>query len=156
MNLLLLCMRMHLLLLLLVRDGSGARADAAASRPVLPFLSFFLSFCRLILSACMSVDVMRLVQAEKLVVPSAGVHIVLPDHFCPSGMGLIVPKTKDGRVLFFLPWEGNTLCGTTDSKSDLTMLPEPSAKEINFILEESRRFLNKVAAPRIRHAFFVS
>ena len=37
---------------------------------------------------------------------SAGVHIVLPDHFSPDNMGLIIPKTRDGRVLFFLPWEG--------------------------------------------------
>lgn len=39
---------------------------------------------------------------ENIVVPAAGVHIVLPDHFSPLQMGLIVPETKDGRVLFFL------------------------------------------------------
>lgn len=60
-------------------------------------------------------------QADNLIVPSAGVHLVLPDHFSPADMGLIVPKTKDGRVLFFLPWEGNTLCGTTDGT---TLSPE--------------------------------
>ena len=31
---------------------------------------------------------------------------MLPDHFSPDNMGLIIPKTRDGRVLFFLPWEG--------------------------------------------------
>ena len=36
---------------------------------------------------------------ENLVVPAAGVHVVLPDHFSPEKMGLIVPETKDGRVL---------------------------------------------------------
>lgn len=38
-------------------------------------------------------------QVEEIVVPAAGVHIVLPDHFSPDKMGLIVPKTTDGRVL---------------------------------------------------------
>ena len=38
-------------------------------------------------------------QVQEMVVPAAGVHIVLPDHFSPEKMGLIVPKTKDGRVL---------------------------------------------------------
>lgn len=32
--------------------------------------------------------------------------MILPDHFSPDNMGLIIPKTRDGRVLFFLPWEG--------------------------------------------------
>lgn len=29
-------------------------------------------------------------------------------------VGLLIPKTKDGRVLFLLPWEGHALLGTTD------------------------------------------
>lgn len=80
---------------------------------------------------------------EELIIPAGGVHVVLPDHFSPEQMGLIVPETSDGRVLFFLPWEGGTLCGTTDSQSDLTMLPRPTLDEIDFILSESSRYLNR-------------
>lgn len=80
---------------------------------------------------------------EELIIPAGGVHVVLPDHFSPEQMGLIVPETSDGRVLFFLPWEGGTLCGTTDSKSHLTMLPRPTLEEIDFILSESSRYLNR-------------
>ncbi len=36
---------------------------------------------------------------EKLLLPAAGVHVILPDHFSPDRMGLIVPETKDGRVV---------------------------------------------------------
>ncbi|DAZ92797.1 TPA: hypothetical protein N0F65_011770 [Lagenidium giganteum] len=78
---------------------------------------------------------------EKICVPAAGVHAVLPDHFSPSRMGLIVPKTSDGRVLFFLPWENGTLAGTTDSESEITMLPKPTKEEVDFIIDEANRYL---------------
>jgi glycerol-3-phosphate dehydrogenase len=38
--------------------------------------------------------------------PSAGVHVVVPDYYSPRRMGLLDPSTSDGRVIFFLPWEG--------------------------------------------------
>lgn len=92
--------------------------------------------------------------APERIVPAGGVHIILPDHCSPEAHGLIVPKTKDGRVLFFLPWEGSTLCGTTDSESDLTLLPQPTEKEIGFILEEANRFLNtKVSRHDVKAAW---
>jgi len=81
-------------------------------------------------------------QATNLIVPGAGVHIMLPAHFSPSRMGLIVPETTDGRVLFFLPWEGGTLSGTTDSESEIPMLPKPTSQEVKFILQESNRYLS--------------
>lgn len=80
---------------------------------------------------------------QKICVPAAGVHAVLPDHFSPNRMGLIVPKTTDGRVLFFLPWENGTLAGTTDSESEITMLPEPTKQEVDFIIDEANRYLAK-------------
>lgn len=39
------------------------------------------------------------------------------------------------RVLFFLPWEGATIVGTTDSASKLTMTPRPTDEEVNFIIQ---------------------
>ena len=39
--------------------------------------------------------------------------MTLPDYYSPENMGLIVPKTKDGRVVFMLPWQGATIAGTT-------------------------------------------
>jgi glycerol-3-phosphate dehydrogenase len=85
--------------------------------------------------------------AEPLIQGAAGVHIVLPDHFSPDNMGLIVPKTKDGRVLFFLPWENMTILGTTDSPSDITMTPAATEDDVRFILEESNRYLNREVKP---------
>lgn len=49
----------------------------------------------------------------EIVAPSAGVHIILPNYYSPRNMGLLDPATSDGRVIFFLPWQGNTIAGTT-------------------------------------------
>jgi glycerol-3-phosphate dehydrogenase len=80
-------------------------------------------------------------EAKALISPSCGVHIVLPDYYSPDGMGLIVPKTKDGRVVFMLPWLGRTIAGTTDSSTEITMLPEPKEEEIQFILDAISDYL---------------
>ncbi|OAY78493.1 Glycerol-3-phosphate dehydrogenase SDP6, mitochondrial [Ananas comosus] len=76
-----------------------------------------------------------------MICPSSGVHIVLPDYYSPEGMGLIVPKTKDGRIAFLLPWLGKTVAGTTDSSTTITMLPEPREDEIQFILDAISDYL---------------
>ncbi|KAH7300275.1 hypothetical protein KP509_24G054000 [Ceratopteris richardii] len=80
-------------------------------------------------------------EAKPLICPSSGVHVVLPDFYSPDGMGLIVPKTKDGRVVFMLPWLGRTLAGTTDSNTSITMLPEPHEEEIEFVLDAINDYL---------------
>ncbi|KAI5071319.1 hypothetical protein GOP47_0013570 [Adiantum capillus-veneris] len=80
-------------------------------------------------------------EAKPLITPSSGVHVVLPDYYSPDGMGLIVPKTKDGRVVFMLPWLGRTVAGTTDSSTKITMLPEPHEEEIQFILDAISDYL---------------
>ena len=82
---------------------------------------------------------------ERMLQASSGVHIVLPSYYTPAQMGLLDPKTKDGRVLFFLPWNGNTLAGTTDVSEDplktVTSEPIPRKIEIEFILEGVSRYL---------------
>ncbi|KAJ7559810.1 hypothetical protein O6H91_04G102400 [Diphasiastrum complanatum] len=78
---------------------------------------------------------------KPIITPSSGVHIVLPDYYSPDAMGLIVPKTKDGRVVFMLPWLGRTVAGTTDSSTKLTMYPEPHEEEIQFILDAISDYL---------------
>ncbi|KAI5784736.1 FAD dependent oxidoreductase-domain-containing protein [Geopyxis carbonaria] len=79
---------------------------------------------------------------QEIVAPSSGVHIVLPGYFSPARMGLIDPNTSDGRVIFFLPWQGNTIAGTTDAPTTITPHPLPREEEINWILSEVRRYLS--------------
>lgn len=57
-------------------------------------------------------------------------------------MGLIIPKTKDGRVIFLLPWLGNTIAGTTDTKCQITRFPHPHEHEINFILDSLQDYVD--------------
>ncbi|KAJ8623629.1 hypothetical protein MRB53_032159 [Persea americana] len=91
---------------------------------------------------CDSVRKMADKDAPSMICPSSGVHIILPDYYSPEGMGLIVPKTKDGRVVFMLPWLGRTVAGTTDSSTTITLLPEPHEDEIQFILDSICDYLN--------------
>ena len=79
-------------------------------------------------------------QAKDIVAPSSGVHIILPGYYSPSDMGFIDPHTSDGRVVFFLPWQGNTLAGTTDEPTNITYMPQPSEHDINWILSEVRGY----------------
>ncbi|KAJ5281944.1 FAD dependent oxidoreductase-domain-containing protein [Penicillium angulare] len=80
-------------------------------------------------------------EVKEIVAPSSGVHIILPGYYSPENMGLIDPSTSDGRVIFFLPWQGNTIAGTTDAPTEITPHPEPSEKDINWILSEIRGYL---------------
>ncbi|PLB34571.1 glycerol-3-phosphate dehydrogenase GUT2 [Aspergillus candidus] len=78
---------------------------------------------------------------QEIVAPSSGVHVILPGYYSPSDMGLIDPATSDGRVIFFLPWQGNTIAGTTDQPTEISTQPLPSEQDINWILSEIRNYL---------------
>ncbi|KAF7722136.1 mitochondrial glycerol-3-phosphate dehydrogenase [Apophysomyces ossiformis] len=78
----------------------------------------------------------------EIVAPSAGVHIILPNYYSPRNMGLLDPATSDGRVIFFLPWQGNTIAGTTDSPTEVTQNPLPKEDEIKWILDEVSHYLS--------------
>lgn len=79
--------------------------------------------------------------AKPAVNAAAGTHIVLPDYFCPSGIGMLDINTSDGRFLFFLPWEGHTLIGTTDRKGPAVSSHGPPEEEIQYLLDEVQKYL---------------
>jgi len=80
-------------------------------------------------------------ESRDIVCGSSGVHIVLPDYYSPSNMGLLDPATSDGRVIFFLPWQNHTIAGTTDTPCKVTHHPGPSEADIQFILKEVKNYL---------------
>lgn len=81
-------------------------------------------------------------QTKPIVVPSSGVHIVLPGWYAPKHMGLLDPATSDGRVIFFLPWQGSTIAGTTDAPCSIEANPIPSEKDIEFVLREVKHYID--------------
>ena len=73
-----------------------------------------------------------------LVSPSQGVHLVVDRRFLPSDQALLVPRTRDGRVLFAVPWLGKVILGTTDTpREDAAPEPRPFEHEVEFILREA-------------------
>jgi len=80
--------------------------------------------------------------AKDIVRPSQGVHLVIDKRFWPSNYALMIPKTKDGRVLFAVPWHNKIVLGTTDvPKEEALIEPRATDQEIDFILETAGRFL---------------
>ncbi|KAI1104448.1 FAD dependent oxidoreductase-domain-containing protein [Jackrogersella minutella] len=79
---------------------------------------------------------------KEIVAPASGVHVILPGYYSPSNMGLIDPSTSDGRVIFFLPWQGNTIAGTTDEPTTISPNPLPDEKSIQWILNEVSHYLS--------------
>ncbi|WP_277188227.1 glycerol-3-phosphate dehydrogenase/oxidase [Caballeronia sp. BR00000012568055] len=80
--------------------------------------------------------------ARPIVEPSQGVHLTLPGKFLRSDHAILVPKTKDGRVLFMVPWHGHTIIGTTDTaRHDLPLDPHASDADIDFILATAADYL---------------
>jgi glycerol-3-phosphate dehydrogenase len=83
--------------------------------------------------------------ALPLISPSQGIHLVFDRSFLPGKSAIMVPHTKDGRVMFAIPYLGVTLVGTTDTPvSEIELEPRPMAEEIDFILETAGQYLEKV------------
>ncbi|HEX4141752.1 MAG TPA: glycerol-3-phosphate dehydrogenase/oxidase, partial [Candidatus Methylacidiphilales bacterium] len=82
--------------------------------------------------------------AAKMIAPSQGAHIILDRSFLPGTNAILVPHTKDGRVMFAIPWHQHTLVGTTDTPIPQAELePVPMEKEIEFMLETASLYLAK-------------
>jgi glycerol-3-phosphate dehydrogenase len=80
---------------------------------------------------------------------SKGAHVVLPGSAMPQASSraepaaLLVPKTKDGRVLFAIPWRGQWLIGTTDTEADPTDVPALLPDEAAYLLAEVNQFVSQ-------------
>ena len=83
-------------------------------------------------------------KAIKMIQPSQGVHLVIDKKFLQSDYALMIPKTRDGRVLFAVPWHDKVIVGTTDvPKNDAVIEPKATKEEVDFILETAGRYLEK-------------
>jgi glycerol-3-phosphate dehydrogenase len=79
---------------------------------------------------------------EKRIRPSKGVHLSLPYSTLGSNAAMLIPETRDGRVVFAIPFENQVLLGTTDT--DYTLLEEEpilKKEEVDYLLENINQYL---------------
>jgi glycerol-3-phosphate dehydrogenase len=82
--------------------------------------------------------------ATTVIAASQGIHLVFDREFLPSTSALIVPKTRDGRVIFAVPWHNHAVIGTTDTpRADLPLEPRPLPGEVDFLLETIAPYLSR-------------
>ncbi len=78
--------------------------------------------------------------AEMLLAPSRGTHVAFPASWVPAGDALLIPRTPDKRIVFFIPWENRAIAGTTDLPAKATAAPEPTEEEIDYLLQQLSRW----------------
>jgi glycerol-3-phosphate dehydrogenase len=91
-----------------------------------------------------SIRRMALPDAPPLIRVSQGSHVVVDRTFMPAESALLIPRTRDGRVLFVVPWKGRLLIGTTDkARDDAPFEPRPGEDEIDFLLGTAAEYLQR-------------
>src|SRR5690606_31630202 len=82
--------------------------------------------------------------SKPIIAPSQGIHVVLPREFLQGNAAIMVPHTRDGRVMFAIPWHGHTLVGTTDTAiPEVSFEPRATKDELAFIFETASDYLAK-------------
>ena len=80
--------------------------------------------------------------APALLTVSRGTHLVVAASVLGGDAGIMVPKTRDGRVIFAIPWQGRVVIGTTDLPAAAPAIePGHTEQEIAFLLETVNPFL---------------
>ena len=78
---------------------------------------------------------------------SRGTHIVLPHEVLGEGSAIMVPKTRDGRLIFAIPWLGKVLIGTTDlPATEPRVEPGFEESEIDYLIETINPYLSRAIA----------
>ncbi|KAM8712492.1 hypothetical protein ACLKA7_012925 [Drosophila subpalustris] len=80
--------------------------------------------------------------AEPHCTPTWASHIVLPPFYCPEEVGLFDPNTRSGSAIYFLPWLGHTLMGTSDELRESSEGPQPTEMEVQYLLEGIKSYIN--------------
>jgi glycerol-3-phosphate dehydrogenase len=130
-------------------EKDGGRLSGAALRDTLSGETFKVKARVIINAAGPFCDLIRRMddpQCDPMLTTSSGVHIILDAAYAPPDLGMLIPKTEDGRVLFALPWMDYTLVGTTDSPAPLAEHVPVLEEEIEYILRHLRLYLDRPVA----------
>ena len=77
------------------------------------------------------------------IIGAKGTHLMFKQGMLPLNQGIIIPKTKDGRLIFVINYLGETMVGTTDEKTPSTHTIKPEQAEIDFIIDELKQVFGK-------------
>ena len=81
--------------------------------------------------------------ATPMIAPSQGIHLVVDQRFLGADSAMMIPKTRDGRVLFAIPWLGRAILGTTDTPVATACLePKPLPEEVDYLIEHFAEYLD--------------
>jgi glycerol-3-phosphate dehydrogenase len=117
-----------------VRDGETGAEATARARVVVNATGSFSDALRRQDDATVS----------PLLALSRGTHIVVGADVLGGDAALIVPKTRDGRVIFAIPWQGRVVIGTTDVPVTASaMEPGHVEAEIDYLLETAEPYLER-------------
>ena len=86
---------------------------------------------------------------EQRILISKGMHLVIEQNLCPEGIGLLIPSTDDGRVLFVLPFFGRTQIGTTDIRCNIHEANSPSTNEEAYLIRHIKSWFPNLREPTI-------
>lgn len=102
-----------------------------------------------------SIRLMANVELAERLRPSKGVHAMLPYEVMGGEDALLIPKTKDGRVVFAIPFYGKLMLGTTDDEyNELNKEPILDDKEVDYLLETLAPYVKQtVTADQVEAGF---
>ena len=136
----------HVEVIEILQEGpAGATATGARCKDRITGEEFDVRARAIVFAGGPFTDSLRTMEDSKCkptVAAGAGTHIVLPGYYSPSEMGLADMRTSRGAFLFFLPWKGATVVGTTDKKEPAQTSPHVDEDEIQYLLNEVGRYLS--------------
>jgi len=82
--------------------------------------------------------------AIKRTIGSRGVHLAIEQKYTKKRLGVLIPNTSDGRMMFVLPYERMTIAGTTDHRCEVQSTPIAPLEDIKEIEKElSKHFTSQ-------------
>lgn len=78
-------------------------------------------------------------ESIKRITGARGTHLMFSQGLLPENSGIIIPKTKDGRLIFIINYLGHAMVGTTDDKCEITHNIGPVEQDIDFIISELKQ-----------------
>lgn len=129
------------------KDSTG-KLSAARVEDVLSGETFTIKSKRFINCTGPFSDAVRLMAnpaEERRIVPSKGVHVMVPRKYFEGDKALLIPKTSDGRLIFVIPFRWKVMIGTTDTPyKGGSEEPRLEKEEAEYLLETAKPYLNEV------------